>query len=345
MKDPVSKSQKNVKLYLMSRQGSHLFSFIFFLTAIILILLGSLLFSSGRLTTPLLKSSNVSQQAKNLLTEKRFLDEFQPPKLKNFNQLEVEKVIETFLGNLPGNYAIIIKSLESGEEFTLFENKVFHSASLYKLAVMWATYQAIEERGLDKETLLFPSNNSLPSMKVAEALEKMITVSDNHSAILLAQKLGWEKITQLMHQEGLTRTSLIDYPQTTAKDIAKLLEKVYLGQAVNKEASKEMLDLLLKQRVNDRIPKYLPEEIKVAHKTGELDTVRHDAGIVFTPNGGYILVVLTDTIRQDFTKNQVALLSQEIYNLFEKNLSSEINASPQGLNSEKTYVSFGDLLK
>ncbi len=63
-----------------------------------------------------------------------------------------------------------------------------------------------------------------------------------------------------------------------------MLEKIYLGKAVSQGASIEMKNLLLAQAVDDRIPKYLPENIKVAHKTGELDTLRHDAGIVYGEN-------------------------------------------------------------
>jgi len=73
-------------------------------------------------------------------------------------------------------------------------------------------------------------------------------------------------------------------PQISARAAGALLEKIYLGKAVSQGASIEMKNLLLAQAVDDRIPKYLPENIKVAHKTGELDTLRHDAGIVYGEN-------------------------------------------------------------
>lgn len=105
-------------------------------------------------------------------------------------------------------------------------------------------------------------------------------------------------------------------PQTTPHDVMLFFEKLYKGEIVNKFYSDEMLSLLKRQQINDRIPKYLPEGIPVAHKTGELDRVKHDAGIVFAPTGDYIFVVMTDSSNPMSAAERTAILSKDFYHYF-----------------------------
>lgn len=76
-------------------------------------------------------------------------------------------------------------------------------------------------------------------------------------------------------------------PTTTSFDIALFFEKLYKGELANEENTQKMLDLLKKQELNNKLSKYLPEEIDVAHKTGEIGWFSHDAGIVYTNYGDY----------------------------------------------------------
>jgi beta-lactamase class A len=80
---------------------------------------------------------------------------------------------------------------------------------------------------------------------------------------------------------------------TAAGDIALLLERIYQRKLVNREVSEKCLRVLKLQRVNDRIPKYLPAQIMVAHKTGLERNVCHDAGIIFDAKSDLLLCVLT----------------------------------------------------
>ena len=80
---------------------------------------------------------------------------------------------------------------------------------------------------------------------------------------------------------------------TTADDMALLLDKIYQRKLGNKNISDQCISVLKLTRMNDRIPKHLPPEITVAHKTGLENGICHDAGIVFTPKGDFIIVVLT----------------------------------------------------
>jgi beta-lactamase class A len=80
--------------------------------------------------------------------------------------------------------------------------------------------------------------------------------------------------------------------ETTAADQITFYERLLEGQVVGPAASEQMLELLEAQQENDRLPAKLPTGTLVAHKTGELDGVRNDSGIIFTPNGPIICAVL-----------------------------------------------------
>ena len=80
-----------------------------------------------------------------------------------------------------------------------------------------------------------------------------------------------------------------------------------------------MLQLLKIQKLNNKIPRYLPKDTVVAHKTGELDPFTHDAGIVYTPNGNYIIVVLSKSDDPDLAENRIADISKNVFNYFQNN--------------------------
>jgi beta-lactamase class A len=87
--------------------------------------------------------------------------------------------------------------------------------------------------------------------------------------------------------------------QTSARDLAVLLEAIESGRAATRASSLEMLEILAKQEFNDEIPAGLPTGTRVAHKTGWITGVTHDAALVYPPGRTpYVLVVLTKGIRE-----------------------------------------------
>lgn len=86
------------------------------------------------------------------------------------------------------------------------------------------------------------------------------------------------------------------YNVTTPADVALLFEKLVAGTVISKATSDEMLDLLSHQEINDRLPAGVPLGTRVAHKTGDLDNTVHDAGVIYTPAGPVVVVVLSDQV-------------------------------------------------
>lgn len=253
---------------------------------------------------------------------------------------KVSQLVATQTKDLPGRYAIFIKDLKTDYTYTLNTNEEFAAASLYKLAVLYKAYDAIEKNELSKnqilsgeqgsfdQMLLTEDNQSEPvnqvpsqliSSTVENALYLMITVSDNYSALLLAEKLGWVNVEKFMHQKGIVGLDLTNptAPQITATAAGQILEQIYRREAVSRQASEEMNKLLLDQKVNDRIPKLLPKNVKVAHKTGELENLRHDAGIVLGKKSHYIFVFLSETPIPEEGSENIAKLSKQIFDVLE----------------------------
>lgn len=245
---------------------------------------------------------------------------------------ELSETIEPFLENELGEYSIYIEHLQNGDTYVLSPDRPYISASLYKLWVMGAVYEKLEAGTLTKERVM---SDEIPkinerfniasesaertegeiSMSIGQALDEMITVSHNYAALLLSQTVTLSSTRQFMEEYGYD-DSFLDPPTTTARDVAKFYKQLYHKEIVTPSASDEMMILLKNQEWNDRIPKYLPEDTIVAHKTGELVDVKHDAGIVFTDKGDYIIVLMSETPSQENAAEVEAKISEAVYGYF-----------------------------
>jgi beta-lactamase class A len=217
-----------------------------------------------------------------------------------------------------GKAGIVVKDLDTGWEFTYNGDRLFPSASIVKIPIMAAVFQAVQDRriALDQKVTMNASDQTSGSgiikampagsqFTVAKLLELMVTRSDNTAANMLIRLLGRDYLNSYFKRIGLRNTNLsrdmMDFRcrrkgienYTTPQDVSRLLEKMYKRTFVNAQVSEQCLALLKLQKVKDRIPRRLPENVVVAHKTGLERLVCHDAGIVFTPNGDFLICVLT----------------------------------------------------
>lgn len=177
---------------------------------------------------------------------------------------------------------------------------------------------------------------------VGTLVEAMITASSNVAASALLEYVGTDAVNETMASLGLSSTQIRWYPGptetpegrvsgrgllrispdiraddalnvTSAADIAALFRMLLAGEVVNAEASQEMLDLLALQQINDRLPAYLPGGTVVAHKTGNLDGLMHDAGIIFAPTGPVIVVVMTEDLDELTSTDLIARIGLLAY--------------------------------
>ena len=158
-------------------------------------------------------------------------------------------------------------------------------------------------------------------------LRLMITRSSNLATNTLITLVGAENVNRTMRSFGAKRIQVLRGVEdgkafdkglnntTTARDLATILRAIEEGKAASPAATREMLGILLAQEFNEKIPAGLPPGTRVAHKTGEITAVSHDAAIVY-PSGRkpYVLVVLTRGIADGNRSSKlIADLSQIIY--------------------------------
>src|SRR5262249_15685426 len=258
-------------------------------------------------------------------------------------ELPVRAAIEQRIAASGAEVAVAFRTLDSRDELFLRSDVSFHAASTMKVPVMIELYR--QARGGDLRLAdQIPVVNEFHSivdgspfaldasddsdatvykraggrMSYRELCEAMITVSSNLATNLLIERLGPKHIQATTEalgaggrpvprggedgkglQKGLDNTP-------DARPLLMLMEKIARDEAVERAASDEMIAVLKRQTFNDRIPAGLPHGVAVAHKTGEITRIQHDAAIVYGPRP-FALVVLVRGI--DDAKTGSALIA------------------------------------
>lgn len=272
-----------------------------------------------------------------------FLSTITKPKTKSEPEKEVmgvslslEQKIKTELEGAKGTYAISIKNLRTDDKYNLNEGKTFDSGSLYKLWVMATVYKKIQNGEIKEDDEISEDIAALNrrfgiaeedaelkeggiNMTYATALNQMITISHNYAALLLTDKIKLSSTRAFLQKNNFKASSvgtIEDLPTTTSSDMALFMEKLYKGELANPEYTVKMLDLLKKQKLNNKLPHYLPLGTIIAHKTGELGQVTHDVGIVYTPKGDYVMAVLSESESPKGAEDRIALVSKAVFEYF-----------------------------
>ncbi|HEV7388013.1 MAG TPA: serine hydrolase [Gemmatimonadaceae bacterium] len=160
------------------------------------------------------------------------------------------------------------------------------------------------DAGSDSDSTLYKHIGE--RVRVDSLLRLMITRSSNFATNTLITLVGGEAVTRTMRELGAQRIQVRRGVEdgkafekglnntATARDLAIILRAIQEGRAASPSATREMLGILLAQEFNEKIPAGLPPGVRVAHKTGEITAVSHDAAIVYPPGKSpYVLVVLT----------------------------------------------------
>jgi beta-lactamase class A len=252
--------------------------------------------------------------------------------------------IQARIAQLPGaEVGVAYHKLGSGDSLYLNSDQSFHAASTMKVPIMIQLFRRVDAGGLslDYRLLLVNQFGSIVDgspysldetddsdsamyklvgtrVTVRDLITHMITRSSNlatNSLVALAnaaaaestmRSLGAMKIRVLRGVEdqkafdaGLNNT-------TTARDLSIILSAIEENKAASAKSCATMRDVLLEQEFNSGIPAQLPPGTKVAHKTGWITGVTHDAALVYPANGPtYTLVVLTKGIPEEATAQKL----------------------------------------
>jgi beta-lactamase class A len=260
----------------------------------------------------------------------------------NIHDQNLRPIIEQNIKDKDGEYAVVVESLSPAinEQVYWNDKTPYPAASLYKLYLIAAVYQAIQNGEITEDTVISATVDHLDavlggpefgyegisgtiSQPVSYLLSRVATVSDNYAAIMLAEKVGWDNVRAQAYIIGASSTSIQDPITTTASDTALYFRKLYNKEIVSPEASQKMMDLLSTAQINNRIPDKLPDDLKIAHKTGELSRIRHDAGIVFLEGNPYIIVLMSKDLKGEDTGIETeAQISKDIFDYFSSKTGS-----------------------
>ena len=245
--------------------------------------------------------------------------------------------LETMLAGYEGTWSVYIQNLGTGEEI-LLNDQPLYSASLIKAFTLAASYQNMEQVLADEAAQKqLPAGSEAAREKLHGLLWNMIAVSDNESynEVVRLQTPsndfleGAALINQFLAEQGYSQTTVQSTLQpsssetvslggkntTSVRDCGLLLERIFKGTCVSPEASLEMLNFFLEQECDWKIPEGVPEEIRVANKTGETDTSQHDIAIVYGPKITYILCVMSqDCPNGDVAVDHIREISRVVYN-------------------------------
>lgn len=199
----------------------------------------------------------------------------------------------------PDQLGFVLINEQTGEAITTNESRTFTSASLYKLFLTYAILEQVDAGVLSLQ------DQMADGATIDDYLTSTITVSANEPAKELAHLIGWENIETFIHEQGFVSTSFNPYLEydgiyyngdleTTPAEVAFLLERLLEGELLSEASTKYFLGLLGNQQLVYALNTGLSSDVTFAHKTGLLDDVSHDAGILSMDGQNYIVAVLTD---------------------------------------------------
>ncbi|NPV10816.1 MAG: serine hydrolase [Ignavibacteria bacterium] len=272
---------------------------------------------------------------------------------ENSKLSRLKEKLESEIQASKGTFAVAFKEINNDANQLLINgDEVFHAASTMKTAVMVEVFkQAILGKvSLDDSLLVRNEFKSIvdgsvfsldvkadgddqiysligKKRRIYDLVYDMITVSSNLATNLLIDLVSPANVTKTMEEYDLHGIKVLRGVEdikayelglnntVTAKDLMKLYELIATNKILTDRSCEEMIKILLDQKFKEKIPRYLPDNVKVAHKTGSISKVEHDSGVIFLPDGRkYVLVILS----KDLDNNEkgietIARISKLIY--------------------------------
>lgn len=238
--------------------------------------------------------------------------------------------ITSLLRGFNGTAGVFVKNVKTNTFAAVNADSLFPTASMIKIPILIGIMDKIERGELlyhqkheYRDSLLYPGVDILGSFKSGEKIELskvlmlMLTMSDNTASLWLQSLAGTgTAINRILESLGCkdtrvnSRTSgresdraLYGWGQTTPREMVTLLEKMYTGDIISKEASGKMIRLLGRNYWDEAAMSQVPPTVFVASKNGALDSSRSETLLVMAPHGAYIFTVATKNLT-DTTWNQ-----------------------------------------
>jgi beta-lactamase class A len=263
--------------------------------------------------------------------------------------------LETFIAQFRDKtIAVAFHDFETGKEIYINADESFHPASTYKVHVMMEVFDQAQEGLLSLDDRL-PITNSFTSIadenkfsllesddaeqtlyprigeseSIVELTRLMIVRSSNLATNILMEKIGTKNVNDFIRALGIEGVTVIRGIEdnaayrlgmnnsASANGLTQTMKLIAEGKVVSKQASEKMIEIMLRQELNESIPALLPPSVKVAHKTGWTGEFYHDTGIAF-PEGRkpYVISIMTRGFAEekpDEAHDCMATISKIVY--------------------------------
>src|SRR5438067_1016465 len=262
---------------------------------------------------------------------------------------KLETRVEEIAAKLDGVMGVAILDLTDGRNFSHNADRVFPAASSIKLAILLELYRQDQEaragaKGKARldDIYTFDPKDLVEDSRIMAGLtagvtrvtnrdlaQFMVTVSDNAATNVLIDRVGKDNVNAMLHSLGLSKTMLRrkmmdvaaarrgDENVATPQEMVRLLEAIYKEKVLDKQATAEFIKQLSTSK-QSYIPRYLPENVQVANKPGELEAVRTDSGIVYAQNRPFAISVMTAYDRDEKAAGRaISDVALEAYHYFE----------------------------
>lgn len=257
-----------------------------------------------------------------------------PAEQKNFPAVRAQSLfddtpakVEQYL-NDGTEYAVFLAYPSKSSETFIYNSKPMRSASMIKVFILAAVMEKAKQGKINIDKVLtlkdsdkvggagilagYPSGTKLT---LREILELMITHSDNTATNIVIDRVGMKTINKYIKKQGyndtILRRKMMDYDAIAAgrenfssvRDLGTFFTRLYNYECVNEEYDKIMLDFLVKQTDTDCFPAALPDK-QIAHKTGALNGLYDDGGIIYSDAGDAVLVIMTENFTGEYNTIQ-----------------------------------------
>lgn len=235
--------------------------------------------------------------------------------------------VKAEVADFKGKVWVYAKNLDTGKEYGLRADEQVRTASTIKLPIMAEAFRQVAEGKIawTNEIVLTKQNRQGGSGILGEfsdgtkidlrtAVNLMIVLSDNTATNLVLDKISSNAVNEFMSKLGLNDTlslrkiggggdakaydeplnKLFGIGRSSPKDMVRLMEMLEKGEVVSKEASAEMIAILKRQQYKDGIGRNVFDTVPVASKSGSLDRLRSDVGIVYTRRGRIAMAITVD---------------------------------------------------
>ncbi len=245
---------------------------------------------------------------------------------ENINYDELKDELKKYVSQYTGQYGIYFIDLNNGYEFGINETDEYTAASTVKVPLNYYLFKKIEAGEIDPEKTLaftegdFEGGTGILQTKkltgktftIRYLLKLSITNSDNIATNMLLRCFGKKNLKEYMRSLGGTVVE-DDKNVSCPKDMAIYLKNIYEFCNKNDELGAELKYNLSNTIYNDRLPRLLPKEVKVAHKVGDQIGAVHDVGIIYSDKP-YVLAVMSKVVISDEeAHNVIAQISKKVF--------------------------------